>query len=118
MGRTTSNLLLHYNSLPGSARTILPQMVKTPMTNNIFKNKQGFILNSNLVKFDIDSWKHNPQLFCKDYYSDQYLYPIILICNNLGSIYEFTKENLNKGIIAPYKKVIYNILGQIKNAEE
>ena len=49
MGRTTSNLLLHYNSLPGSARTILPQMVKTPMTNNIFKNKQGFILNSNLV---------------------------------------------------------------------
>lgn len=118
MSRSTSNLLSHYESLPGSARIIYPQMVKSPMSNTIFKNKQGFILNSKLIKFDTDSWKHNPQLFCKDYYNDQYLYQVILICNDLGSIYEFTKDNLNKGIITPHKSIIYKILNQIKNTEE
>lgn len=118
MGRTSSNLLIHGKSLPGSNRTISYQMINTPFSNAIFKNKQGFILNSKTVPFDNDTWKYNPQLFCKDQYDDQYLYPIILIVNNLGSIYEFNKERLINGIITPFKKSIFRILSQIKNTEE
>ena len=118
MGRTTSNLSLYYESLPGAARAIIPQFTKSPMTNSLFRNKQGFILNSKVVKFNVDSWKYNPQLFCKEYYSDQYFYPIILMVNNLGSIYQFNKEILIDGIIAPDKDVIMRILSQIKTIEE
>lgn len=81
-----------------------------PIFNNIFfKNKEGLINSSNKIDFNKIEWNINPMKFCQDIYNEQYFYPIILLCNDIGSIYEFIPEKLNNIIIAPQDNIIYNI---------
>lgn len=110
MARSTSNVISYYNTLPISAKVINYELANTPFSNQIFRNRKVLIQKAVRVRFSEDSWKQNPQLFCEQYYTDQYYYPVILICNGLGSIYQFTKDNLPNGIIAPERSVIGQLL--------
>ncbi len=108
--RTSSNLARHFSSYTSDIRALLNEFAKSPHSNIIYKNKKGLIDSAETVKFRSSSWNYNPMQFCVDFYERQYYYPVILVSNNIGSIYEFTQQNLNNKIIAPKLSVIISLL--------
>lgn len=107
--RTTTNLRAYYQQQPAVIEDIIANFAKTPMMNKYFRNKAGLVYKAPTVKFSNHNWRENPLAFCRDQYNEQLLYPLILMCNNLGSIYEFIPDNLPNGIIAPDQNVIARI---------
>lgn len=77
--------------------------------NRFFKCKDYLVSNSDLVSMQ-STWNLNPQQFCLDHYKIIELYPIILLVNNLNSMFEFKTENITNKIIAPTTIAIYNLL--------
>lgn len=108
--RTSSNLARHFSSFTSDVRSLQKEFAKSPHSNIIYKNKKGLIDSSETVTFKSPSWNYNPMQFCVDFYDKQYYYPVILVVNNIGSIYEFTQQNLNNQIIAPKLSVIISLL--------
>lgn len=108
--RSSSNLDRYYLSIPSNARNILNEFGNSPHSNLIFKNKKGLIYHAELVDFDDNSWNFNPQKFCVDHYGSQFYYPIILVCNELKSIFQFNTKNIKGKIIAPQAQTIASVL--------
>jgi hypothetical protein len=111
--RNSSNVLVSFEQQTPTSKLIFHQMSLVPMLNQILNNKKNFLYESSIVPFDNSNWKHNPQLFCLDKYDDPNLYPIILSCNNLSSIYQFTSDQLRKGITMPKRDRVYSIINSI-----
>jgi len=108
--RTTSNLVNHYSGLSSVSKIIFNEFKKTPHSNIFFKNKLSLVLGAKTVAFDNQNWNFNPHQFCDDTYKNQYYYPIVLMCNDLGTIYQFNTEYLNGSICAPSNSSIISIL--------
>jgi|SRR6056297_661867 len=120
MANNTSNLKKHYQSQPYDYQLIIKEFNKT-VYDNIFRiNKDFLLLNSQLVEFNTDNWKMRPEFFCDDHYKHPYIYPVILLANNLKSIFEFLPENLRENyIIAPKLIAITRLLeNRIPTSEE
>jgi len=100
----------YVSTLSGSAKTVMDEFAKSPTVNVFFKNKDGLIYNSSTIKFDDSKWNHNPLQFCNDEYSEQYLYPIILLVNNLSSLYQFNNITLNNYFLAPKLEFIMSLM--------
>ena len=107
----SSNLKQFYDIQPIDFKLILKEFTKS-IHENIFElNRDHLFLNSDLVKFNQTTWKMRPDYFCADYYEHYFIYPVILRCNNLKTIFEFVPENLHEQyIIAPRLKNIIQIL--------
>lgn len=115
--RSTSNLSTYYKELDNFTRLLFDHLINPPMYNIIFKNKQGLLYNADIIPFNKNVWNQNPMQFCLEQYDKVHYYPIILICNNLLSIYEFTSANLENGILAPLKNTIFRILDVLPPTE-
>lgn len=98
------------NSFNGNARTIIDEFVKNPNLNVFFKNKDGLKFNSTTVEFKSLKWNYNPMQFCSEYYGEQYFYPIILVVNDLSSMYQFNNDVLNNFFLAPKLDFIMTLL--------
>ena len=107
---STSNLQFHFTTQTFDIKKIFIEFDKPFNKNLFYQNKSGLVLSADIIKFNIDKWDSNPMMFCEDYYSVQYLYPIILVCNTLGSIYDFILDNLRNGIVAPKLPEIIKVL--------
>jgi hypothetical protein len=109
--QTLSNLTNHMTGQSYDVKKILDEFDKPLFRNKFYINKNYLIEQSDYIKFNNDKWIYKPQLFCQDYYEEQYLYPVILLINNINSIFNFHPNNLmNQLINAPNKQIIYNIL--------
>ena len=108
--RSSSNLARHFSSYTTDVKALLKEFAKSPHSNILFKNKKGLISSAKYVEFSKHNWNYNPIQFCSDYYERQYYYPAILVCNNIGSIYQFNQQNLNNVICAPDSKIIVSLL--------
>jgi len=107
----TSNLKKHYNSQPIDYQLIIQEFNKTIYENIFHINKDFLLLNSELVTFETDKWKMRPEFFCDDHYKHPFIYPVILLANNLKSLFEFVPENLRQNyIIAPKLNAITRLL--------
>ena len=111
---STSNLQYHFLGQTFDVRKISIEFSKPFYSNLFYKNKDGLILTADLVKFNNDKWTYSPLMFCNDYYKMQYLYPVTLMCNNLGTVYEFILDNLKNGIISPQLSEINKVLSYAK----
>lgn len=115
MARSTSNLEKHFRHSPSISKKIFAEMVKSPILGQLYCNKKALQYEATYVRFSNDKWYMNPQYFCRDEYRLQDYYPIILIVNNLASIYEFTPQNMPKGICRPKSTRIGAILQQMNS---
>lgn len=97
-------------TLSGNAQTVFDEFAKNPNINVFFKNKQGLIFNAETIKFDNLKWNYNPMQFCADHYDEQYLYPIILLVNDLSSMYLFNNVELNNYFLAPTLEFIMALI--------
>ncbi len=105
----TTNLKNYFKSQSYDVVRVLNEFKKSIHTNKFFINKRGLLDSAKHVEF-VAKWERNPLQFCNDYYNEQYLYPIILLCNNIGSMYDFTSDNLHNIIISPDTKKIISII--------
>ncbi len=88
------------------------QEFKKPIHQNcFFTNLEVLQKQSDYVEFNNTRWKMRPDAFCSDYYEQHSLYPIILLVNNISTIFKFTVDNVSERIIiAPHYKIIVEIL--------
>jgi len=98
------------SSLSGTAKTVFGEFSKSPNVNIFFKNKHGLQYNSTEIKFDDLKWNYNPMQFCQDHYDEQYLYPIILLINDLASMYQFNNVTLNNYFLVPQLEYIMALI--------
>jgi len=91
------------------SRNVLYEFGKSPHDNVFQVNKDSLRYYSSMITFDKHKWDMNPFQFCFDQYKKQYLYQIILVVNNLLTIFDFRKSNLRSGIVTPYENIIKEI---------
>jgi hypothetical protein len=98
----TSNLITYYSSKSTFIKEIWNEFTKPPHENIFFRNLDYLFRKSDLVEFNNDKWIMKPHVFCNDYYDEQDIFPVILLINDIGSIFEFNPDSfINKKILAP-----------------
>lgn len=106
---TTANLKLEPNSITTDGKIVLKEFYKPLNKNIFFKNKSYLVNNSKIVNFSKQSWRYNPQLYCLEEYDIAQLFPLILLVNDIRSLFEFTPEEMKSQIITPKKFAITDI---------
>lgn len=107
----STNLVYHWPNQPYDVKRILNEFAKSTFDNVFIQNKAALLNGASKIDFLQDRWLMYPLAFCNYYYGEQYLYPVILLANNLGSMFDFKPENLEGGkIIAPSYNNIVTIL--------
>ena len=90
---------------------VIEEFKKSINKNVFFNNLDLLRSNSDLILFDNDRWIMRPEVFCKDQYDEPYYYQIVLIVNNIKTIFDFIPENfLDRVIIAPYPRDIIRLV--------
>jgi hypothetical protein len=107
--RSSSNIATFFSSQNANSNRVFYEFSKSPHSNIFFKNKSGLIKNSDINSFSNQQWDMNPLKYSNDMYQNQYYYPIILMCNNIGSICDFNSIKLNNQIYTPKLKDILNL---------
>ena len=111
MENQKSDLIDHFNSITTTHRRILLEFEKPIHQNIFFRNIEQIQLQSTPVEFNSEKWFMRPELFCKDHYSQPFLYQIILLVNNIKSVFEFIPDNFQERIIiAPHLYEIKKLL--------
>lgn len=111
--RQTSDLSSHYSMQPIDYKSIVSEFNKTIHENRFIINLDYLLDESNFdyVDFSKDVWYLRPDFFCADYYEHPYIYPLILLTNNLKTIFEFIPDNIPDNlIIAPKVNKIIKLL--------
>lgn len=85
---------------------------QNPIHQNVFFNNITILQdNSDYILFNVEKWYMRPEVFCNDHYSEPYLYQVIMLVNNIKTIFDFKPDNfVNRIIIAPYQKQIQTLL--------
>lgn len=110
----TTNLTKFLAIQSYDVKLILQEFKRPILENSFFVNKKLLLDNSKLTLFDSNRWIMRPYVYCNDIYDEQYIYPIILLVNNIGSAFDFIPENFYKRIIiTPSKSSILTILSTI-----
>ena len=110
MALETSNIQTHWDHQSYYVKFILSEFADRYFDNIFVRNKDVLEYNSDKVKFEKDSWTYNPIQFCQDYYGEQYLYQLVLLVNNIDSMFSFYSEKLNGEILAPTLDIISQII--------
>jgi len=107
--RSSSNIKTFFSMHNNNIKRVFYEFSKSPHNNIFFKNKFGLIKNCDITSFNNQKWDMNPLRFSDDMYQVQYYYPIVLMCNNIGSICDFNAIQLDNKIYTPKLKDILNI---------
>lgn len=107
-----TDVLKSYQNQPYFVQRILNEFKKDIFDNVFFINKDLFLNNPSYVEFTKDSWYMRPHVFCQDTYGEQYVYPVILLLNNISTFFNFIPENFsNRMILTPDISLISSVLG-------
>ena len=87
------------------------EIKKNNYDNIFFKNLEGLKERANVVLFNNPKWEMNPKQFCIDNYNGVHFYQVILLINNIPSVFTFKSENFKDfKIYAPPKREILRVL--------
>lgn len=83
-----------------------------PIHQNVFFNNINILQeNSDYLLFNVEKWYMRPEVFCNDQYGEPYLYQVIMVVNNVKTIFDFIPDNfVDRIIIAPYRQQIQSLL--------
>ncbi len=111
MNNNISDLKKYYSQQEYIIKRILYEFKKPIHQNCFFRNLEALREQSDYVKFDNVKWKMRPDVFCSDYYEEHNLYPIILLVNNISTLFQFIVDNVEERIIiAPHYKIIIEVI--------
>lgn len=84
---------------------------KNIFENVFFKNLEGLKEKSEIVLFNNPKWEQNPKIFCLDKYDEAGYYKVILMINNIPSMFSFKSENFKDfKIYAPVRREMLKVL--------
>ncbi len=106
-----TDLKRHFDTFSIDKIKVIEQF-KNPINENVFFNNLELLqTNSDLVLFDNDRWFMRPEVFCKDHYGEPFYYQVILIVNNIKTIFDFTPDNfIDRIIVVPFRKDIIKLV--------
>lgn len=106
-----SDFKKYYSQQPYNIKRVLKEFNKPIHENIFFCNIEMLRLNSKLILFNSLKWKMRPDMFCQMHYNEHQLYPVILLVNNISTLFKFVADNLeDRVIIAPYETTITKVL--------
>jgi len=105
-----ANLKVEIDYLPADAKAVIDEFNKNIFENIFYRNRSFLKDNSDVTPFSKNTWEYNPQCFCLEHYGTDQFYPIILIVNNLKSIFEFYPDKLEMKIYSPTLNIINSLL--------
>jgi hypothetical protein len=112
---TSANIAVDIVERTTDQKKIDNEFKKGIFDNVFFSNLEGLKENSKIVKFDNDAWKFSPQKFSLDYYKDVSYYKVILLVNNISTLFNFKKESFKDyKIIVPNENEILKVLAYVK----
>lgn len=109
----TTEILDFFERSPTNVKRILREYDKDIYNNIFYINKQVLRDNSSYVKFNKEKWIMRPHLYAAERYGDsnQYVYPVLLTVNNIGTLYDFKPENFPMDVIVtPHLSTIFRVL--------
>ena len=112
MTSNISDFKKYFAQQPYNSKKILYEFNKPVHENCFFRNLDILREESEYISFNKESWRMRPDMFCSDYYKDHNLYPVILLVNNISTIFKFTAEDVKERIIIAPK---YNIMIKMLN---
>jgi len=63
-----------------------------------------------------NSWHMRPEKFCLDYYGEPYIFPVLLMVNDISSIFNFRLDKIPTGeLLVPKMTTISRIIGYIQD---
>lgn len=102
-----SHVLVNFSQKYKNTQFVIEEFDRPLFENRFFINKAGLIYNSKTVSSFKNTWVQNPQKFALEFYGDYDFYRVILLVNDIKSVFRFDHKNLKNGvIIAPSKSVI------------
>ena len=111
MQANISDFSKYFSRQSYNIKRILKEFKKPIHENTFFINLDLLRKDSKFINFTESRWKMRPEVFCLDFYNEHNYYPIILLVNNISTIFEFKIENLDQRIIiAPYEETIIKVL--------
>lgn len=109
----TSDLNTYHTIQPIDYKSIISEFNKSIHENRFITNLDYLLYRDNVkyVDFSNDVWNMRPDFFCVDHYNHAFIYPVILLVNNLKTIFNFIPENFKDNlIIAPKINKIIKVL--------
>lgn len=104
------DILHQYKSLPPNIKKIVSEFTKPIHSNRFLNSIESLKQDSKKINFDT-KWNNNPQKFALDYYGYAEYYLVVLLVNNLKSIFEFNLDYIKESIIlAPHEYTIINTI--------
>lgn len=93
--------------------TVYDQYLDPVILGNILNDKMLFLQRpENIVIIDVpDIYKYRPERIAAQYYGSEQFYPLILIANNIGSLFQFIPSKFDNKIKMIKSKVIQKVLG-------
>jgi len=83
--------------------------------NIFFKNLEGLLEKSEVVIFNDPKWEQNPHKFSLDYYGEVSYCNVIMLVNNVASMFSFKSENFKDfKIYVPLRREILKVLSYVK----
>lgn len=116
MRTQVTSLTKHFANQPKDIKNIFKEFAKPILDNVFFTNLAALRLESDYYEFTNDRWVQRPMIFCMDIYDEPFLYPIIMLVNNIKTFFEFIPERFSptiknqRIIIAPQRTIINKIL--------
>ncbi len=110
-----SDLINYYESQSHMIKRIQREFNKSIIDNIFFINLTQLKLESDVILFSNNIWFMRPEQFCLDHYSQSGFSPIIMLVNNIKTIFEFRIEYFpDEVLIAPTTNSIIKLINSIK----
>ena len=111
MENQKTDFIKYFDSFSTDKNKIIAEF-KKPIHQNVFFNNIEILQdNSDYILFNVEKWYMRPEVFCSDQYKEPYFYQIIMVVNNIKSIFEFVPDNfIDRIIIAPYRNQVLSLL--------
>jgi len=111
MENQETDLIKHFASFSTNKTKMINQF-NNPIHRNVFFNNIEILQeNSDYIIFNVEKWFMRPEVFCNDHYGEPYIYQVLLVVNNIKSIFEFVPDKfVDRLIIAPFRHEINRLL--------
>jgi hypothetical protein len=108
-----TDMLSAFSLYPTDKIKLIEEFSK-PIHNNVFFNNLEILQqDSEFILFNVEKWNMRPEVFCQDKYNESHFYQVILLVNNIKSIFDFIPDNfVDRIILAPKYQQIIKLLGQ------
>ena len=103
--------LQHFQTIDS---TIYDQFINPSITGNVFNDYIHYLQKeeNNIVVYVPDKYKYRPERIANLYYGSEQYYPLILLANNIGTLFQFIPSNMNNQVKLLKPEILQKLLNK------